>query len=77
MQAAHLHEQAFQPAADCRGHGGGRRLRRGAKPADFRIKPGKIKRITIGKTCLCLAQAFPHGLDGGKNRHAMCACCGA
>ena len=71
MQPFHLHEQGFQIAPQRRGHGRGRGPCRSAKTADFGIKPGKIKRITLGKTCLCLGQAFPHGLDGGKYRQAM------
>lgn len=73
MQPLHLHEQGFQIAPQCRGHGRGRSLGRGAEPGHFSIKPGKVKRITLGKTCLCLGQAFPHGLDGGKYHHAMAA----
>lgn len=73
MQPFDLREQGFQIAPQRRGHGRGCSPRRSTKPADFGIKPGKIKRITLGKTCLRLGQAFPHGLDGGENRHAMTA----
>ncbi len=52
-------------------------LRRGTKSANFAIKPGKIEPIALGKTCLCLGQAFRHGLDGAQNRHAMAAGLGA
>ena len=73
MQSFDLRQQGFKPAPQRRGHGGRGFPRRGTKPDDFSIEPGKIKPIALGKTCLCLGQAFPHGLDGGKNRHAMAA----
>ena len=77
MQPVHLAEQSLKPAAQCGCHGRWRLLCCGAKPGDFAIKPGKIKRIPLGKTCLCLGQAFPHGLDGGQHRQAMLAGGGA
>lgn len=77
MQPFHLAEQSLKPSAQRWRHGRWRFLRSGAKPADFAIKPGKIERITLGKTCLCLGQAFPHGLDRGQHRQAMLAGCGA
>lgn|GEM_PF-27542 len=77
MQLFDLGEQAFEPAAERRRHGRRRFLGGGTKPTDFAIKPGKIERITLGKTCLCLGQAFPHGLDRSQHRQAMLAGCGA
>jgi len=71
LQPFHLAEQAFKPAAEHGRHGRRRFLRRGAKPGDFAIQPGKIERVPLGKTCLCLGQAFPHGLDGSQHRKAM------
>jgi flagellar basal-body rod protein FlgB len=76
VQPFDLGEQAFQPAAQGWRHGWGCRLCRSTKPADFAIQPGKIERIALGKTCLRLGQAFPHGLDGSQHRHAMLAGCG-
>ena len=73
MQSFDLAEQNLKSTAQRRCHAGWGLLRRGTKSADFAIQPGKIKRIALGKTCLCLGQGFPHGLDGGQNRHAMAA----
>lgn len=75
MQSLDLHEQAFQASAKRRGRVGRRFPHGCAKTGDFGIKPGKVQRITIGKTCLCPGQSFPHGADGGKNRHGMAAGC--
>lgn len=77
MQPFHLAKQGFKPPAERGRHGGWRLLRRRAKSANFAIKPGKIERITLGKTCLCLGQLFPHGLDGSQYRQAMVAGRGA
>ena len=73
MQPFNLAEQGFKPAAQHGRHGRRRFLRRRAKTGDFAIQPGKIERISLGKTCLCLGQAFPHRLDGGQYRQAMLA----
>ena len=73
MQPFDLHEQGFQIAPQRWGHGRGCGPCRSTKAGNFSIQPGKIERITLGKTCLRLGQAFPHGLDGSKNRHAMAA----
>ena len=77
MQPFHLAEQSLKPTAQRWRHGRWRFLRSGAKPGNFAIKPGKIERITLGKICLCLGQAFPHGPDRGQHRQAMLAGCGA
>lgn len=73
MQPFDLREQGFQIAPQRWGHGRGSSPCRSTKAGNFSIQPGKIERITLGKTCLRLGQAFPHGLDGGKNRQAMLA----
>jgi hypothetical protein len=73
LQAFDLREQGYKIAPQHRGHGRGCGLSRGTKPGNFGIQPGKIERITLGKTCLRLGQAFPYGLNGSKNRHAMAA----
>jgi flagellar basal-body rod protein FlgB len=71
LQPFDLSEQTFQPTPESWGHGWRGLLRRGAETAYVTVQPGKIGRITLGKTCLCLGQAFPHGLDGGQHCQAM------
>lgn len=73
MQPLNLAEQVFKPSAQRRRHGRWCFLGGGTKPANLAIQPGKIERITLGKTCLRLGQAFPQGLDGGQHRQAMLA----
>jgi len=52
LQPFDLREQGLKPAPQRRGHGGRGFPRRGAKPDDLSVEPGKIKPIALGKTCL-------------------------
>jgi hypothetical protein len=66
-----LRQKRFKPAAYGGYHGRGRRTGSRAKPTDFKVKAGQIKRMTPGNFCLGQGQAFPHGRDGSEHYFAL------